>query len=375
MTNKNFDNLNINDDLLKGIYLYGFKEPSDIQRKGIESINTGKDCILQSQSGTGKTATYLLGILNSIVPNKNIQGIVILPTRELAKQVFEVSKNLTKYTKIIVCKCIGGEEFSNLRGELVIGTVGRINHMIKLRKINLKTIKKLIIDEADNFIVNEIVDKELLNILDRLNDEIQIILISATVSKYLFNLSNKYLFDPIKILVKKENVPVDLIKQFYIDVENESNKYDVLIDLYNGFDTNQAIIFCNTIRKVNHLHTQLSEQNFSITSIHGQMTQEERNTAVNDFRNSKTRILLTTDLLARGIDIPHVNLVINYDITSDKDTYIHRIGRCGRFGKKGLSITFVKTEEPADVKVFNRLINFYSLSIKELPDSIDNLLK
>jgi len=369
-----FNELNINDDILKGVYLYGFKIPSNIQLKGISSINTGKDCILQSQSGTGKTATYLLGLLNKIEPNNKIQGIIVLPTRELAKQVYDVAQELTKFSKINIISCIGGTKYDLIKGNLIIGTIGRINHMININKINLKTIKIFAIDEADNLLLENNIDINLINILDKLNDNIQIILISATVCKNLFDISNKYLHNPIKVLLKKEDIPVDLIKQFYIDVELENNKLDVLIDLYNLFSTNQTIIFCNTIRKVTYLREELTKQNFSITCIHGQMTQEERDQVVQDFRDSKTRILLTTDLLARGIDIPQVNLVINYDLTYDKETYIHRIGRCGRFGKKGISITFVKMNEASDAKLFNRLINHYKLNIDELPPNIEELL-
>ena len=176
---KNFANLELSDDILKGVYLYGFKEPSPIQIKGINSINTGKDCILQSQSGTGKTATYLLGIINKINKSINkIQAVIILPTRELAKQVLDVAEQFVKFSDIKIIKCIGGTEFNSMKGHLVIGTLGRINHMIKIRKINIKTIQRIVIDEADQLFVENNIDKSLIYILDNLNDNIQIILIS-----------------------------------------------------------------------------------------------------------------------------------------------------------------------------------------------------
>ena len=180
--------------------------------------------------------------------------------------------------------------------------------------------------------------------------------------------------DPIKVLLKKSEVAVDLISQFYYDVETEDNKFDVLQDIYNIISTSQAIIFCNTIRKVKWLSEKLKEENFPITAIHGNMSQEERKLIVNDFRESKTRLLLTTDLLARGIDIPAVTLVINYDLPPNRETYMHRIGRCGRFDKKGVSISFVKMEDPIDVKVFNKMKHFYNMKIDELPDDIETLL-
>jgi superfamily II DNA/RNA helicase len=180
--------------------------------------------------------------------------------------------------------------------------------------------------------------------------------------------------EPVKILLKKNEIPVDLIKQFYIDTEIEELKFEVLLDLYNLVSTSQAIIFCNTIRKVEWLTKNLEDKNFSITSIHGQMTSSQRSDVVKDFRDGKTRILITTDLLARGIDIPQVNLVINYDLPPNKETYIHRIGRCGRFGKKGVAIALVKMEDQSDIKSLNRMKNFYNMNIEELPEDIEDYL-
>ena len=374
----NFDNLDINKDILKGIYLYGFNKPSKIQIKGIQAISTKKDCIIQSQSGTGKTATYLIGILNNIQPNNTCQAIIVAPTRELALQVFEVAFEITKYSKVKVSLLIGGTNVSDnisdiQKTNIVIGTLGRLNHLILYKKLNIKNLKILAVDEADN-ILTDGVPSDLQKIYDIIPDDCQNILISATLSSNVFTLSDKLMDDPIKILLKKTEIAVDLISQFYIDVEEEEYKLDVLLDLYNIISSTQAIIFCNTIRKVTWLTEQLTEKNFSITTIHGKMSQIERNLVVEDFRNSKTRLLLTTDLLARGIDIPQVNLVVNYDLPINKETYIHRIGRCGRFGKKGLSITMVKMEDNNDVKLLNKMKNYYKLDINEIPGNIDEYI-
>ena len=180
--------------------------------------------------------------------------------------------------------------------------------------------------------------------------------------------------DPVKILLKNADVAVDLISQFYVDVEVEENKFDVFIDLYNLISTTQTIIFCNTIKKVQWLAEQLASLNFSITTIHGQMTQQERNDIVQEFREGKTRILLTTDLLARGIDVPQVNLVVCFDMPADKETYIHRIGRCGRFNKKGVSISFIRMNDPNDMRFLNMMRNTYKINIQELPENIDTFL-
>jgi len=371
----NFDNLDINPDILKGIYLYGFKEPSDIQKKGIIAINSGKDCIIQSQSGTGKTATFILGAFNKMENNNKLQIVIITPTRELASQVYNVAKEISKFTKFTISLLIGGTNviYKLHNCNMIIGTLGRINHIFQNKNNNTNNVKMLIIDEADDLFVDG-VSEDLTKIINRLNPDIQKVLISATLSKNIFSLENNLLNDPIKILVKNTDITVDLITQFYIDVEVENYKFDVLLDLYNIISTTQAIIFCNTIRKVTWLNNKLEEENFTITTIHGKMTADERKIIVKDFRDGKTRLLLTTDLLARGIDIPQVNLIINYDIPISKETYIHRIGRCGRFDKKGVSISMVKMEDKSDVQLLNKLKHHYKLNIEEIPENINEYI-
>ena len=374
----NFENLELKENLVKGVYIYGFKKPSKIQVKGINAINTGKDCIIQSQSGTGKTATYLLGILNRLEENDKCQGIIITPTRELASQVYKVAIEICKFTEFKVELCSGGTSINKNRSSLkktnlIIGTIGRLNHMIQENRINLYNIKLICLDEADD-ILNDGISKELNTIFNKIPSGTQYCLISATLSNNVFDLSKKLMHQPVKILLKKNEIPVDLIKQFYIDTEVEELKFEVLLDLYNLISTSQAIIFCNKIRQVEWLTKNLEEKNFSITSIHGQMTSVQRLEVVKDFRDGKTRILITTDLLSRGIDIPQVNLVINYDLPPNKETYIHRIGRCGRFGKKGVAISLVKMQDQSDIKSLNRMKNFYNMAIEELPEDIEDYL-
>ena len=376
---ENFDSLNLNEDLLKGVYLYGFNQPSKIQIKGIGSINTGKDCILQSQSGTGKTATYLLGVMNRLDSSEtSCQGIIITPTRELASQVYDVASNLSKYTNYKIAKCTGGTDIQQNRTDLknasvVVGTIGRIFHMINEKKINPHKLKFIVLDEADD-LLSDGISENLQYIFEKAPSGIQVILISATMSINVFNASKQFTHDPIKVLLKNNEVIIDLISQFYLDVETEELKFDTLLDLYNLVSTSQAIIFCNTIRKVEWLETNLNTNNFPITTIHSNMTQPERDEVVKDFRDGKTRLLLTTDLLSRGIDIPQVNMVINYDLPPNKETYVHRIGRCGRFDKKGVAITMVKMSDPSDIKTFNKMKHFYKMDIKEMPESIGQYL-
>ncbi len=418
MENTNsFEHLGLSEDLLKGVYLYGFTQPSKIQIKGIEAINSGKDCILQSQSGTGKTAMYLLGVLNRLCnnttnttnttntnntntnstqtqevrtnSNKQTQGVIITPTRELATQVYDVAIQLSKHTTFNIVKCIGGTDIFQNKQELksanlIIGTLGRIHHMIEDKKINMNNLSFLVLDEADEILSdgnynknNKIIhmSDKLKYIFDSTLKTSQLIFISATMTNEVFNASKQYMNEPTKVLLKNNEVIVDLIKQFYLDVESEEYKFDTLLDLYNLISTSQAIIFCNTIRKVEWLEQNLKQNNFSITVIHSNMTQEERHNVVQEFRQGHTRLLLTTDLLSRGIDIPQVNLVVNYDLPADKETYVHRIGRCGRFDKTGVSITMVKMKDMYDLRTFNKMKNHYRINIRELPADIDSVIK
>jgi len=375
---KSFESLNLSELLIKGVYLYGFTQPSSIQIKGIESINTGKDCLLQSQSGTGKTATYLLGILNRIEENDKTQSIILAPTRELCTQIHDVAVALTKFTKIRIEKSVGGTNINETKDKLrkanvVIGTLGRLHHMIMEKTIHLHSLKVLVLDEADDMLTDGITEK-LSYILEKVPTGIQSILISATMNSNVFNVSKKILHDPTKILLKNSEVVVDLISQFYLDVESEDLKLETLLDLYNLLSTSQVIIFCNTVKKVDWLRENLLKNNFTITCIHSKMTQEERDNIIKEFRDGKTRLLLTTDLLSRGIDIPQVNLVVNYDLPANKETYIHRIGRCGRFGKKGVSISMVKSEDQSDIKTLQKMKQIYKIDIKEMPDDIEKYL-
>ena len=375
----NFDDLKLSPELIKGVYLHGFTQPTPIQIKGINSITTGKDCILQSQSGTGKTATFLLGVMNRLdTTETGCQGVIITPTRELADQVFVVASNLAKYTNFKITKCVGGTNVYQNRDELknatlVIGTIGRLSHMINEKKINSHKVKFVVLDEADDLLANGVNDK-LQFILDKIPCGVQIVLISATMSNNVFSISKIFMHDPIKILLKNNEVIIDLITQFYVDVETEESKFDTLLDLYNLVSAAQTIIFCNTIRKVEWLEQQLKLNNFTITTIHSNMNQSERDNIVKEFRDGNTRLLLTTDLLSRGIDIPQVNMVINYDLPPNKETYVHRIGRCGRFDKKGVAITLVKSTDPCDIKTFNRMKHYYNMDIKEMPISIGQYL-
>ena len=374
-----FESLGLRESILKGVYSYGFVDPSTIQSKGIGVITSRKDCILQSQSGTGKTATYLLGTLQNLDENiPYIQSVIITPTRELAEQVYEVGNNLCKYTNIKISLCVGGTSISTFkkkakRSHLIIGTIGRIYHMMEENVFNLAELKQLTLDEADNLLAKNYSNK-VFDMIKQTEGTCQKCFLSATVNKNLREVAKKLLEEPEMVLLKKEEVQVKAIKNFYLDTEEEEYKFDTLIDLYQIISTSHTMIFCNSINKIEFVKNKLEEEGFPTTTIHGGLDQSERSKIVNEFRDGKTRILLTTDLLARGIDIPEVKLVINYDLPKNHETFIHRIGRSGRFGKKGVSITFVKMEDYKDKKNFESLITHYDLNMEEVPENISSYL-
>ena len=305
-------------------------------------------------------------------------GLIISPTRELSEQIYNVALNLSKFTNLNIIKCVGGTDINETRNNigkanLIIGTIGRIYHMIKENKVNLNKLKICVFDEADELLSTGINNK-IKYILDLLPINIQNILISATMSINVFNFSKEYMHDPIKILLKNNEIMIELISQFYLDVEVEENKFDTLLDLYNIISTSQTIIFCNTINKIQWLETNFINNNFTASTIHSNMLQMERDEIIQKFRSGNIRILITTDLLSRGIDIYDVNMVINYDLPITKECYVHRIGRTGRFNKKGIAITFVKLQDNSDVKIFNKLKNYYKIDIKEMPPDINSYL-
>lgn len=376
MSQVKFEDLGLSENLLKGIYLYGYIKPSQIQIEGIKAILTKKDCVLQSQSGTGKTATYLLGVLQLIDTTvKTTQGVIIVPTRELAEQIYDVAIQLGKHINLNVITCIGGTSINESINEmknnphLIIGTIGRIDHMIKSKYLKTANIKIIVLDEADDMLSFGFKDK-VYDTLCKINGNFQLCLLSATIPKNIRDLMTSLTRNPIEILLKKSEVSVKSIKQFYVDVEKEEYKLDTLLDLFKIISTSQTIIYCNTINKVEWLAQKLEENHFPIVWVHGAIDQLERNKIVEEFRTGKNRILLTTDLLARGIDIPEINLVINYDLPASKENYIHRIGRSGRFGRKGIAINFVKMEDESDSRNFAKIRNYFQIKIDYLPENI-----
>merc|ERR1712235_141911 len=363
-----FDSMGIREDLLRGIYAYGFEKPSAIQQRAIKQIIKGRDVIAQAQSGTGKTATFSISTLQVLDTSvRETQALILCPTRELAQQVQKVILALGDYMNVQAHVCIGG---TNVGQHVVVGTPGRTFDMIRRRNLRTRNIKLLILDEADEML-NKGFKEQIYDVYRYLPPATQVCLISATLPHEILEMTNKFMTDPIRILVKRDELTLEGIKQFFVAVEREEWKFDTLCDLYDTLTITQAVIFCNTKRKVDWLTEKMREANFTVSSMHGDMPQKERDAIMKEFRSGQSRVLITTDVWARGIDVQQVSLVINYDLPNNRELYIHRIGRSGRFGRKGVAINFVKND---DIRILRDIEQYYSTQIDEMPMNVADLI-
>jgi len=372
-----FDNMGLREALLRGVYGYGFEKPSAIQQRAIIPMVKGLDMISQAQSGTGKTATFTIGILQGIDFDRlEAQALILAPTRELAQQIQKVVLALGDYLGVKCHSCIGGTKVSDdvtilKKGvHVVVGTPGRVYDMICRKVLRPETIKIFILDEADEMLSRGFKD-QMYDIFTTLPTNVQVGLFSATMPADALDITQRFMNKPIRILVKRDELTLEGIKQFYISVEREDWKFETLCDLYDTLNITQAVIFCNTRRKVDWLTDKMRAKEFTVSSTHGDISQKERDVILNEFRTGSSRVLITTDLLARGIDVQQVSLVINYDLPRNLENYIHRIGRSGRFGRKGVAINFITGE---DARALKELEEFYNTQIDEMPADIANLI-
>ncbi|RZC90983.1 hypothetical protein C5167_028811 [Papaver somniferum] len=374
-----FDDMGLKEDLLRGIYAYGFEKPSAIQQRGIVPFCKGHDVIEQAQSGTGKTATFCSGILQQLdCNNKNVncQALVLAPTRELAQQIEKVMRALGDYLKVKVHACVGGtsvredEHILSLGVHVVVGTPGRVYAMLQKRYLRSDGIKMFVLDEADEMLSRGFKD-QIYDIFQLLpSQQVQVGVFSATMPPEALEITRKFMNKPVRILVKRDELTLEGIKQFYVDVEKDQWKLDTLCDLYETLAITQSVIFVNTRRKVEWLTDQMSARDHTVSATHGDMDQNKRDVIMQEFRSGSSRVLITTDLLARGIDVQQVSLVINYDLPTQPENYLHRIGRSGRFGRKGVSINFVTKEDMSKLYDIQR---FYNITIEELPANVSEL--
>mmetsp|Transcript_37617 Transcript_37617/g.55408 ORF Transcript_37617/g.55408 Transcript_37617/m.55408 type:complete len:398 (-) Transcript_37617:43-1236(-) len=372
-----FDKMDLNEELLRGIYAYGFEKPSAIQQRAIKPTILGRDLIAQAQSGTGKTATFAIGTLAGLdVKTKQCQSLILAPTRELAQQIQKVVVALGDYLDITVHACVGGtavrDDIRTLQGgvHIVVGTPGRVYDMINRRALRLDNITQFFLDEADEMLSRGFKD-QIYDIFKFLPETVQVCLFSATMPLDVLEVTQRFMRDPVRILVKKDELTLEGIKQFYIAVDKEEWKLDTLCDLYETLTITQAIIYCNTRRKVDWLQEEMQKRDFTVSCMHGDMDQREREIIMREFRSGSSRVLITTDLLARGIDVQQVSLVINFDLPTNRENYIHRIGRSGRFGRKGVAINFLTD---GDVRYLRDIESFYTTEITEMPMNVADLI-
>jgi len=373
----NFEAMGLKEDLLRGVYAYGFERPSAIQQRAIRPIVQGRDVIAQSQSGTGKTAVFSIGCLQVLNTTSNeTQCLILSPTRELAEQSQKVILSLGDFMNVQCHACIGGKSIGeDIRRldygvQIVSGTPGRVFDMIRRRNLRTTTLKMLVIDEADEML-NRGFKEQIYDIYRYLPPSTQVVLVSATMPQEVLDMTKKFMNEPVRVLVKRDELTLEGIKQFFVAVEREEWKFDTLCDLYDTLTITQAVIFCNTKRKVDWLTAKMREANFTVSSMHGDMPQRERDAIMEEFRSGSSRVLIATDVWGRGLDVQQVSLVICYDLPNNRELYIHRIGRSGRFGRKGVAINFVKSD---DIRILRDIEQYYSTQIDEMPMNVADLI-
>ena len=370
----NWDELNVIPELLRGIYAYGFEKPSEIQKKAIPVILEKRDVIAQAQSGMGKTGAFSIGTLGVIdVTKPKIQALLMAPTHELVKQTCNVIRSLgSNFPGLKVKTLIGGtsiqEDAEDIRTNcphVVVGCAGRIYDMFRRKYIKGHDIRIMVLDEADEMLSHGFKDK-IHQIFQYMPSDLQVALFSATLPDDILELTTKFMRDPVRITMEAEKLNLECITQYYVALRHDGDKYDTLKDLFSAISVSQCIIYCNSIHRVTDLYRAMIDEGFSVCYIHSSMDREERDKAFQSFRTGGFRVLISSDITARGIDIQQVSTVINFDITKCPHKYLHRIGRSGRWGRKGMAINFVTRH---DSDTMRRIERHYGIEIKELPSN------
>ena len=361
--------------LLRGIYNHGFETPSPIQKQAIGPIFDKKDIIAQAQSGTGKTGCFVIGTLQLIDTKKNTtQAMLLSPTRELAVQTKQVLDALgSQFSDLRTQLLIGGtsteEDIRQLnsgsRPHVVIGCPGRVNDMLKRKRLDAKNIIFLVLDEADEMLSSGF-KEQVYNIFQFMTHNIQVALFSATMPPELNSLTDRFMRNPIKILVKAEMLTLEGITQYYVALDNDDQKYETLKDIYGTISMSQCIIYCNSVKRVSDLYEAMLTDNFPVCQIHSSMEKEARMRSYNEFKSGKHRVMISSNVTARGIDVQQVSTVINFDVPKCVHTYLHRIGRSGRWGRKGVGINFITQR---DIHQIKELEQYYGTKITELTDN------
>jgi len=373
-----FDDLDLQEGLLRGIYSHGFEKPSSIQQHAIRPVLEGRDTIGQGQSGTGKTTTFVIGALNRIdYGHKACQTLILAPTRELAQQIHKVVYNLGDYLKVNCHACVGGgrirDDIDRLRDgqHVVVGTPARVYDMVSKRHLRIDDLLTFVLDEADEMLSRGYRD-QIYDIFKTLPPNVQVCLFSCTMPPEILDMTAKFMRDAVRILAKKDELTLVGVRQFYVAIEKEEWKLDTLCDLYESLTTTHTIVYCNTHRKADFLQDQMTKRDFTSSTMHAELDQRERDIIMRKFRSGSSGVLISTDLLAHGIDAQQASLVINFDLPPNLENYLHRIGRSGRCGRKGVAISFVTNN---DVRSMKDIEKYYHIQIEEMPMDIADMIE
>lgn len=396
-----FEEIGLSDALLKGVYHMKFSKPSKIQATSLPMILSAdgdfKNLIAQGHNGSGKTACFVLGILSRVDFSKShTQGLCLVPTRELARQIVDVIKALGKYTNVTTKLAVKATEeerraarledtSGHLTEHVVVGTPGKVMELVKKRRLDTAAIKIFVLDEADEMVDTQGMGDQTIRIKRSLPRAVQVLLFSATYKDEVRELASKLAPSANQITIKRETLSLDKVQQYYLDVGSKDERFRVLVMIYELLTLGQSIIFVRTRADAASLTQRLRSDGHAVSVLYGgDMTPEERDRVIDEFRSGTTRVLVTTNVLSRGVDVLAVSAVINYDlptdrtgIRSDPETYLHRIGRTGRFGRKGIAVNFVYDE--GSMRVLKELETYYSKPIdkvedvEELSDRIRNL--
>ena len=378
------DDVNINDDIKRGVYAYGFEKLSPIQRKAIKPLALGQDVIGQAQSGTGKTAAFSIGLLARIDVNDNsTQAIVLSPTRELAGQTGKVITALggnmeglrvqTSYGGLNADDGFSSSSFlKRLNPHVVCGCAGRVYDMLKRHTISGEKVKIIVLDEADEMLSSGF-KEQVYDIFQFFNkNTIQVALFSATLPEEIHLITDQIMRNPAIITVKAEKLTLDGIAQYFIAVEDDRQKYLTLKDLYGNISVSQCIIYCNSVKRVIDLYDAMMEDGFPVCCIHSNMEKSDRDKSFGNFKSGGSRVLISSNVTSRGIDVQQVSTVINFDIPKCVHTYLHRIGRSGRWGRKGVAINFITRRDVPKIKEYEE---HYKCEIQECPVNLTFLQK
>lgn len=367
-----FEGMNLKEDLLMGMYSYGYKNPTAIQKRFILPFMEGRDIIAQASSGSGKTSAVCICLLQKCDPTiRAPQALILSPTRELAIQTQELCNSIGHHMGVTAYACVGGRSSTNDTRRLqsgvhiISGTPGRVFDMIKNKHLIPRGLKVLVLDEADEMLGKGF--KGQIHDIYRIIPPLQVVLVSATLPADVLDMTVKFMTDPVSILVKRDEITVDTIQQYFVALDEEKHKFETLMDLYEQLSASQSVIFCNTRAKVDQIARKMTKEKFSVTSMHGDMPQEEREQVMRKFRDGESRVLISTDLWSRGIDVEKISMVVNYDLPLNRELYIHRIGRSGRLGRVGIAITFVLRDQMRQLRDIEK---FYGTRIEELPETV-----